>query len=152
MCLYEPRRKILLAGDHILSDISPNIQLWSDEWNPLKEYLASLDKVYALDVELALPGHRQIFGNCRERIRELKDHHRQRLNEIVSILQKGKKDAFQVASEMSWEMTYDSWDLFPLTQKWFAVGEAISHLKYLEEEGFILRETQKERRFYYPKV
>jgi len=50
MCLYEPDRKILIAGDHILIDITPNIQCWSDDENPLKEYLASLDKVDKLEV------------------------------------------------------------------------------------------------------
>ena len=63
MCLYEPSKKIFVAGDHILNDITPTITLWSDEWNPLKEYLASLDKVYELDIELVLPGHRGIFRN-----------------------------------------------------------------------------------------
>ena len=144
MCLYEPNKKILVAGDHILNDITPNIQLWSDGWNPLKEYLVSLDKVYELDIELVLPGHRGIFKNCKERIRELKDHHQKRLNEIISILEKGEKSAFQVASQMSWDIIYDSWDLFPLTQKWFAIGEAISHLKYLEEDRIIQKEIQEQ--------
>jgi glyoxylase-like metal-dependent hydrolase (beta-lactamase superfamily II) len=65
MCLYEPNKKIFVAGDHILNYITPNIQLWSNEWNPLKEYLASLDKVYGLDIELVLPGHRSIFRNFK---------------------------------------------------------------------------------------
>ena len=61
MCLYEPNKKILVSGDHILNNITPNIQLWSDRWNPLKEYLTSLDKVYEFDIELVLPGHREHF-------------------------------------------------------------------------------------------
>ena len=88
MCLYEPRTKIFVAGDHILNDITPNIQLWSDDWSPLKEYLESLDKVNELEIGLVLPGHRGIFKNGKERIQELKDHHRKRLDEIVSILEK----------------------------------------------------------------
>ena len=48
ICLYEPDRKLLVAGDHILIDITPNIQCWSDLQNPLKHYLASLDKVAGL--------------------------------------------------------------------------------------------------------
>ena len=137
-----------MAGDHILNDITPTIQLWSDDWNPLKEYLSSLDKVYKFDIELLLPGHRGIFRNARERIQELKEHHHKRLDEIVSILEKGSQNAFQVASQMSWEIMYDSWDLFPITQKWFAIGEAISHLKYLEEKGTVQREMRgKERVF-----
>jgi glyoxylase-like metal-dependent hydrolase (beta-lactamase superfamily II) len=140
MCLYEAHKKILVSGDHILADITPNIQLWDDKWDPLKEYLASLDKVYQFDIELVLPGHRRVFRNCRDRIRELKDHHQRRLDEIISILKKGSKNAFQVGSQMSWDITYDSWDLFPVTQKWFAVGEAISHLKYLEGSGLVRKE------------
>ena len=145
MCLYEPRQKTFVAGDHILNDITPNIQLWSDERNPLEEYFASLDKVSELDIELVLPGHRSIFRNCRERIQELKQHHQKRLDEIFSILEKGDKHAFQVASEMSWDIVCDSWDLFPVSQKWFATGEAIAHLKYLKEKGVIRSEMRKQR-------
>jgi glyoxylase-like metal-dependent hydrolase (beta-lactamase superfamily II) len=143
MCLYEPNKKIFIAGDHILNDITPNIQLWSDEWDPLEEYLASLEKVYKLDIELVLPGHRGIFKNFRERIQELKHHHQKRLEEIISILEKGKKNAFQVASQMSWDIICDSWDLFPVSQKWFATGEAIAHLKYLKEKGMIRKEIRR---------
>ena len=139
MCLYEPNKKIFVAGDHILNDITPTIQLWSDDWNPLKEYLASLDKVYEFDIELVLPGHRSVFRNCKERIQELKDHHQKRLDEIISILEKGRQNAFQMASWMSWDIICDSWDVFPVTQKWFAIGEAISHLKYLKEKRIIQR-------------
>jgi len=148
MCLFEPNKKIFVAGDHILNNITPNIQLWSDEWNPLKEYLASLDKVYEIDIELVLPGHRGISKNCKERIKELKNHHLRRLDEIISILEKGNKNAFQVASQMTWDITYDSWDLFPVSQKWFATGEAISHLKYLEEIGKIKTEMRGRGRVY----
>jgi glyoxylase-like metal-dependent hydrolase (beta-lactamase superfamily II) len=148
MCLYEPNKKIFVAGDHILNDITPTIQLWSDEWNPLKEYLASLDKVYEFDIELVLPGHRGVFRNSNERIQELKYHHQKRLDEIISILEKGSQNAFQIASQMSWDIIYDSWDLFPITQKWFAIGETISHLKYLEEKGVAQREMQGKKRVY----
>lgn len=139
MCLFEPNKGILFSGDHILGDITPNIQSWSDDWNPLREYLLSLDKVYELDVEVVLPGHRSIFKNYRERIRELKRHHRKRAEEVLSILEKGGKNAFQVASQMSWDIICESWGMFPISQKWFATGEAIAHLIYLEGENLIYR-------------
>ena len=145
MCLYEPNKKILIAGDHILNDITPNISSWSDKENPLNEYLASLDKVYKLDIELVLPGHRGIFRDCKGRIRELKYHHQMRAHEVLTILEKGGKSAFQVASQMTWDMTYDSWDLFPVSQKWFATGEAIAHLVYLEKKGVIRREMVEQK-------
>jgi len=148
MCLYEPNKKILVAGDHLLGDITPTISLLSDDWNPLKEYLESLAKVYQLDIELVLPGHREVFRNPKERIQELKDHHQKRLDEIIAILGKGRKNAFRVASQMTWDITYDSWDLFPVSQKWFAPGEAISHLKYLEEKGVIRKEIRRQKIIY----
>ena len=143
-CLYEPSKKLLVSGDHILGDITPNITLWSDDRDPLSEYLDSLGKVYNLDVELVLPGHRGAFKNHKERIQELKEHHQTRASEVISILEKGDQSAFQVASQMSWDMTYESWELFPSSQKWFATGEAIAHLKYLEEKGKVRREIRKQ--------
>jgi glyoxylase-like metal-dependent hydrolase (beta-lactamase superfamily II) len=148
ICLYEPDKKILVAGDHILNDITPTISLRSDDENPLKEYLSSLDKVYDLDIELVLPGHRGIFRNCRERILELKLHHEKRADEVTTILEEGSQNAYQVASQMSWDVPHDSWDQFPILQKWFATGEAIAHLKYLEEKGMI-RKGMRERRIVY---
>jgi glyoxylase-like metal-dependent hydrolase (beta-lactamase superfamily II) len=149
MCLYEPSKKIFVAGDHILRDITPNILLMSDEWNPLEAYLESLDKVCELDIELVLPGHRGTFTNWRDRIQELKHHHQKRLDEIIAILGEGRKNAFQVASRMTWDIVYDSWDLFPVSQKWFATGEVISHLKYLEEKGVVRKEMRQHKRIYY---
>ena len=148
MCLYEPDKRLLVSGDHILGDITPNIQLWSDQGNPLCDYLASLDKVYELDVDLVLPGHRRIFKNCRERILELKNHHQKRAQEILSILKKGSKNAFQVASEMKWNINTESWDLLPAQQKLFATGEAMAHLKYLEEKGVVFKQKLQEKIVY----
>ncbi|MBU1055618.1 MAG: MBL fold metallo-hydrolase [Proteobacteria bacterium] len=140
MCLYEPDKKILIAGDHILNDITATIQLWSDEQNPLNDYMTSLDNIYGLDIKLTLPGHRSLITNTRKRILEIKDHHQKRLENIISILKTGKKNAFQIASQMSWDTNYESWDSFPGAQKWIATGEAIAHLKYLEQD-----QVQKEK-------
>ncbi len=76
LCLYDVRKKIFISGDHILSDITPNISLWSYKINPLADYLESLDKVYNFDIDLVLPGHRRLFADHRQRIDELKLHHR----------------------------------------------------------------------------
>jgi glyoxylase-like metal-dependent hydrolase (beta-lactamase superfamily II) len=148
ICLYEPDKEILIAGDHILIDITPNIQCWSDIQNPLKHYLASLEKVYSLTVDLTLPGHRRLIRDHRARIEELKQHHADRLTEVLSILNRGALNAFQVASQMAWDIDSESWDHFPVAQKWFATGEAISHLRFLEEEGRLARNTGGEITLY----
>jgi glyoxylase-like metal-dependent hydrolase (beta-lactamase superfamily II) len=144
ICLYEPDKKLLVAGDHILIDITPNIQCWSDKQNPLKHYLASLDKVSRLQIDLVLPGHRRLIRNPQARIEELKIHHRRRLEEVLTILEAESMTAFQVASRMTWDLRYDDWRDFPVAQRWFATGEAIAHLRYLEEEGRVGRESEGE--------
>jgi glyoxylase-like metal-dependent hydrolase (beta-lactamase superfamily II) len=149
-CLYEPERKYLIAGDHILGDITPNIQCWFDDWDPLATYLASLDKTYLLDVKLVLPGHRRIFDNCRARIEELRRHHDDRAREVLAILREGGCTAYEVASRMTWDIVCDSWDLFPVAQKWFAVGEAIAHIKYLVGIGQLQGQTTDRGVIYTP--
>jgi hypothetical protein len=49
--------------------------------------------------------------------------------------------AFEVASRMTWDLKCDHWNDFPVAQRWFATGEAISHLRLLEEEGGIMRKA-----------
>ena len=145
MCLYEPDKKVLISGDHILFDITPNIAFWPEMDNPLKEYLASLDKTYALDADLVLPGHRNIWNNHRIRTTELQAHHQARLNEVLFALEDGEKTAFQIAPYISWDITYSSWELFPPPQKWFAVGETIAHVRYLEENKMIRGRTKEQK-------
>jgi len=138
ICLYESDQRLLIAGDHILGDITPNIQCWSNTENPLRHYLESLDKVRRLAVDLVLPGHRSLFSNCSQRIQELEQHHERRLDEVRKILDGTSLTAYTVASRMTWDIR-GAWEEFPVAQKWFATGEAISHLRYLEEEGRIGR-------------
>jgi glyoxylase-like metal-dependent hydrolase (beta-lactamase superfamily II) len=138
--VYEPNKKIFFSGDHVLGDITPNIQAWADDHDPLAVYLSSLEKVDELDVELCLPGHRRLIEDFGKRIAELVEHHRERASEVVSILARGRKTAYQTASEMNWDIVANSWSDFPIMQRWFATGEAIAHLRYVEGKGLIQRE------------
>ncbi len=140
IALYEPEKKLFFSGDHVLGDITPNIQAWSDEHDPLATYLSSLAKVDGLDVELCLPGHRSLIEDFGQRVAELVEHHRLRANEVISILTGERKTAYQTAGEMSWDIVARSWEDFPIMQRWFATGEAIAHIRYVEQKGLIQRE------------
>lgn len=136
-CLYDTEKGILISGDHLLFDITPNITCWQQDRNPLKQYLASLEKIDVLQISAVLPGHRRLMPGYHERIAELKEHHFKRNKEIMAILDDKPKNAYQVASMMKWDIDAESWSSFPIWQKFFASGEAIAHLRYLEEEGKI---------------
>jgi len=135
LCLYEPKLGLLISGDHILGDITPNITVWADDDDTLGDYLMSLDKVATLDIKLVLPGHRRLFTDCVGRIGELKRHHRLRLDETMTVLRNGPKTVYEIASKMTWDIIAESWADFPIVQKWFAVSEAASHLRHLERLG-----------------
>jgi glyoxylase-like metal-dependent hydrolase (beta-lactamase superfamily II) len=139
ICLYEPNHRILFAGDNILNDITPNITAWNDLENPLAEYHASLERLEALAIDLVLPAHRTQIADWRARVAELKHHHELRLAEVETILRQEEFNAYQVAARMSWDIRCHSFDEFPVPQKWFATGEAIAHIRWLEEAGRIQR-------------
>jgi len=148
MCLYEPNRKILVAGDHILSDITPNIAYWLEMDDPLNEYLTNLEKVRALDVKIVLPGHRRLVRDLHKRITELQEHHRDRLYEVLAALRDGAKTAFQIAPRITWDIAINSWEEFPPVQKWFAFSETLAHVRFLENKGKVRRHSQNDKILY----
>lgn len=153
ICLYETAKKILISGDHVLIDISPNIQCWNESENPLKNYLESLEKVGKLDVVSVLPGHRRRFTNLKSRVDELIRHHENRLAEICGILNNAPQSAYEIAARIKWDIKASCWENFPIAQQWFATGEALSHLRYLEERGDIIKNLSGENiRFALAKV
>lgn len=131
MCLHEPDTGILFSGDHILGRITPNITLVKPDGDVLADYLGSLDRILALDVRMALPGHRRPIADCHGRIAELREHHRRRLGEVEAILAEGGKGVVDVTRRMRWSLSYSDWDQYPPAQKLFSAGEAFAHLHHL---------------------
>ena len=139
----------MLTGDHVLFDITPNITVWKDLPNALEKYMASLRKIQKYDVALTLPGHREGGADLAARVDELLQHHSERLDDACAIVAKGgEMTAYQVAAKMKWDIKARDWADFPLSQKRFAVGEAMAHLVYLVEQGR-LRKKEREGMIYY---
>lgn len=148
-CLYLPEQEIFFTSDHILFDITPNIQLWYHMPDALEQYLHSLDKVRDLPVTLALPGHRHGAASIVGRIDTIKEHHRNRLAEVISIAgQRPGSTAYEIAQRMTWSMRGKEWEDFPPTQKWFAMGETLAHIEYLVQHGQLLRQANEDIRTY----
>lgn len=143
MCLYDGDKGILLCGDHIIFDITPNIGVWKDIDNSLDDYLSSLKKIKELDAKLTLSAHRAPIGSCNKRIDELLNHHGTRLEEAYNIVKKFVGiSPYKVASMMQWSIKVKDWSEFPVIQKWFAVSEATAHLDYLLHKGLLVKEMK----------
>ena len=50
---------------------------------------------------------------------------------------------------MTWKIRASSWEDFPVAQKWFAVGECMSHLERLMALGQIRKEVLDGKTAYY---
>ncbi|HWQ77812.1 MAG TPA: MBL fold metallo-hydrolase [Anaerovoracaceae bacterium] len=131
------KQKTMFTGDHVLFDITPNITAWTGIEDSLGNYLDSLRKSQAYPVEMALPGHRK-GGDYHERIEKLLTHHDRRIEEALRIIKAAPGlNAYEIASRMKWKIRASNWESFPVYQKWFAVGECLSHLDYLCRRGKI---------------
>lgn len=150
MCLYDEKNRWLFCGDHVLFHISPNICRWSGVRDSLGDYLESLQKVRSLPVELLLPAHRENRGELTARVDELTAHHLRRIeNAWQTVAEEPGLTGYDIAGRMRWKIRSRSWEDFPLGQKFFAVGEALAHLDYLEARGRIERRDEDGKYRYY---
>ena len=136
--LYEPTRKILISGDHVLPTITPNVGLHpQSSANPLGDYLNSLSMVKRLKVNLVLPGHEYSFDNLQVRIDEIIWHHQQRNSEIQQTIEAEAKTAYQVATRLTWmsDIKGVGWQGLDPWNKRLAVLETIAHLEAMRFAG-----------------
>jgi glyoxylase-like metal-dependent hydrolase (beta-lactamase superfamily II) len=139
ICLYEPERKIMLCGDHILPTITPNVSVHPQAIeNPLGRYFDSLNELKHLDVELALPGHEKPFTDFGKRIDKILQHHEQRNGEIMKALGDKPATSFQIAQKVPWGLK-NSWSSLPDFHKRMAILETLAHLEMMSAKGQVDR-------------
>ena len=132
--LYCDALQTLIAGDMVLPRISTNVSVFAvePEANPLHLYLQSLARFEDLPPStLVLPSHGRPFLGLQTRIRQLRDHHADRLAEV----------------EHACETPMSAADIVPIMfqrpldthQLTFALGEALAHLHKLWLDGTLKR-------------
>ena len=132
--LYCEALGVLISGDMVLPRISTNVSVWTvePEGNPLRLFLDSLERYAALpENTLVLPSHGLPFRGMRERIAQLREHHRLRLAEVEEACISPKSAADIVPT--LFRRTLDT------HQRFFAMGEAMAHLHFLHAEGQLER-------------
>ncbi len=147
MALYceDPQleRPVLISGDMVLPRISTNISVYETEpdGNPLQLFLDSLDKFLHLPAQtLVLPSHGRPFVGLHERVRQLQQHHQERLDEVVQAC----RHQAQSAADVVQVMFKRSLDLHQTT---FALGESMAHLNLLWHAGRLQRKTDPQGTF-----
>jgi glyoxylase-like metal-dependent hydrolase (beta-lactamase superfamily II) len=135
ICLYEPRYKLMLSGDHVLPRITPNISFHPQAGpNPLGAYLSSLEKVAAFDTDEVLPAHEHRFADLRARVAELRAHHEERFVEAIEAIKAGDATTWAIAAHLTWSRP---WDQVTGFMRRAAVGETLAHLQALRLRGLV---------------
>jgi glyoxylase-like metal-dependent hydrolase (beta-lactamase superfamily II) len=148
ICLYEPEKKVLFSGDHILLTITPNVSVNPQSIeNPLGRYIQSLGEMKRLDVDLVLPGHDAPFSGLGPRIEEIIRHHAERNQEILRALDTRAGTTYELASAITWGDRARFSDL-PDFHKRMAVFETLAHVDMMAAERRLDRYTRNGIMYY----
>lgn len=148
VCFHDPRRRLLLSGDHVLPRISPNITVHAQQRpNPLGEFLDALQRVRGLPVDEVLPAHEYRFSGLADRVDQLAAHHDERLDELAALVAGSPgQTGWQLAQQLSWSRP---WEEIRGHVRRIALGETLAHLVMLAVRGRVT-ENGREPRCWYP--
>jgi len=133
--LYCEELNLLIAGDMLLPRISTNVAVRPvDPWsNPLRLFLDSISRYRELPRDmLVLPSHGLPFRGAHARIAQLEAHHVERLEKLQAACAAAPRTAAEVL-EVLFRRKLDGDQIF------FAMGESIAHLHYLQYDGRLAR-------------
>jgi glyoxylase-like metal-dependent hydrolase (beta-lactamase superfamily II) len=137
LCFHDEARDVLLTGDHILPRITPNVSSYDMTSNPLADYLASLGTLRGMQPSEVLPAHEYRFTDLDSRLTDLTEHHRERLAEAErGLMAAGSAGttAWEAAMSVTWSRPWANLASF---QRQAAIGEVLSHLRYLQARGLV---------------
>ncbi|WP_411962948.1 MBL fold metallo-hydrolase [Haloferax sp. YSMS24] len=122
------------VGDVILPKYTPNVggaDLRVDR--PLETYLDSLARLADEDFTRAWPGHRDPIDDPAGRARVIAEHHRERTERVLSVLDEhGPADAWTVSAHLFGDLS--------AIHILHGPGEAFAHLDHLVAEGVVERD------------
>ncbi len=99
----------------------------------------------AFETEEVLPAHEYRFADLGARIAEIEDHHAERLEEIVSVLDRqGASTAWEITVQLPWSRPWE--EIQPFMQRQ-ANGETLAHCVVLELAGRVERVAGPPSRF-----
>jgi len=136
ICLYQPQRRLLLSSDHLLRDISSNpiveppATAGGARPRRLVDYVAQLQRVAQLPVDLALPGHGPPIEDVAGLVSQRLVFHEERAHSLLEALGGRERTAYRL-----------SLALFPRldpANRFLAISEVIGHLEWLEMRGQVV--------------
>jgi glyoxylase-like metal-dependent hydrolase (beta-lactamase superfamily II) len=95
VCLFQPERRLLVSGDHLLGRISLYFD-YGYSPDPVGEFLSSLDVVERLGARLCLPGHGRTFADVHAHIQGNRALIDERLTSLQTALDGNELTVFEL--------------------------------------------------------
>ena len=128
VCLWQPERRLLISGDHLLGRVSPYYD-YGYSPDPAGEFLSSLDRVEALRARLCLSGHGRTFGDVQGHIAANRRLVGRRLAALEDVLREdGAVTAFDAVPRVFGEA------MTPMNANWW-LSETLCYLRHLQVTG-----------------
>jgi ribonuclease/clavin/mitogillin len=125
ICLFLEEERVLFSGDNVLGIGTTAIP--PPPGGDMAQYLDSLRRMKALDAALICPGHGPIVREPSRKIQELIDHRRERDEQVLALIGRGKERLSELMREIYPELS-------PHLMR-MARGQILSHLYKLQREG-----------------
>lgn len=148
LCFYEPAKKYLFTGDHILAETAPIIcyHPQSSE-NPLGDYVTSVNTLSELEVRFILPGHGPVFSGLGPKIDNILQVHNDMIMKIQQLMGVDTKTGYELARVLPWLIDGEpvDYDKLKPVDKRQAVLETLAYLQFLvaENKGKRIDEPEK---------
>ena len=95
VCLFQPERRLLISGDHLLGRISLFFDFGYSP-DPVGEFVRSLDVVQRLGARLCLPGHGRTFTDVLAHIEGNRELVAERLERVAAAIASEPLTAFEI--------------------------------------------------------
>jgi len=95
VCLFQPERRLLISGDHLLGRISLYFD-YGYSPDPVGEFIHSLDVVEGLNARVCLPGHGRTFTDVCAHIEGNRKLVHERLESVLGAVRGRSLTAFEV--------------------------------------------------------
>jgi glyoxylase-like metal-dependent hydrolase (beta-lactamase superfamily II) len=131
VCLFQPERRLLISGDHLLGRISLYFE-YGNSPDPVGEFLHSLDVVERLGARLCLAGHGRTFTDVHAHIhgnRALVEEH---LYKLLQAVEGREQTAFELVRQIYGE------SLSEQNGQWL-LSQTLGYLTHLETTGGVHR-------------
>ena len=141
-CEDEP---LIIAGDQIISSISPNLGVYATEpeADPVEDWLISCKNFvpFANNDQLVLPGHKLPFIGLPHRLRQLIENHHSALSRLADFLREPQTAVGCFPALYNRKITENEYGL--------ALVEAVAHLNNLYRKKMVTRDMNSDGAYVY---